>query len=171
MAHRGQERKLYISYVAPHNHAWPQTIARWFKDTLTQAGADTTMFNAHSTKVAAASATQSKGCPIDNVIEAGRWSHVTTFAKYYGKAVSYRLVLQMPFLRNKCIYVQTKYGANVRLFWNLTWSWVLHAVWDNWKIKRGLSGSWKFDWASTEHCMHKGIRVHNQHFIHFFALE
>ena len=46
---------------------------------------DTTVFKAHSTRAAAASAASAKKCAIDDVLKDGGWSSVTTLAKYYGE--------------------------------------------------------------------------------------
>ena len=82
---RRHERKLFISHVEPHTHVGTQSIARRLKDVLTKAGIDTYVFKAHSTRSVASSAAKLNGCPIDEVVKAGGWSSVTTFAKYCGK--------------------------------------------------------------------------------------
>ena len=50
-----QSDKLLVSYVAPHKAVSSETISRWLKNMLSDAGIDTTKYSAHSTRAAAAS--------------------------------------------------------------------------------------------------------------------
>ena len=80
---RGTETQLLISYQKPYGPVSKSTVARWIRDVLHRAGADTSRFGAHSTWSARTSAAVAKGTPVDAVLKAAGWS---TFSKYYKKA-------------------------------------------------------------------------------------
>ncbi|XP_033096845.1 uncharacterized protein LOC117101084 [Anneissia japonica] len=58
---RGTENQLLVSYLKPHKKVVSSTVSRWICDMLSQAGVDTQQFKAHSTRGAAASASQRLG--------------------------------------------------------------------------------------------------------------
>jgi len=84
---RGDEKQLLITYSKPHKKASKDTISRWLKDTLIAAGVDTTVYSAYSVRSASTSAAKAKGVPIDQILTAGGWSSMSTFAKYYNKPI------------------------------------------------------------------------------------
>lgn len=88
---RGPESKLFISYTKPHQCVSKDTLARWIKDTLNRAGVDTSLFGAHSTRSASASAAVSRGVPLVTIMKAAGWSAESTFAKFYKKAPTVNL--------------------------------------------------------------------------------
>ena len=53
---RGEETQLLISFVKPHKAVAKDTIGRWVKSVLANAGIDTNQFGAHSTRSASTSA-------------------------------------------------------------------------------------------------------------------
>ena len=75
--------KLFLSYLKPHKEASKSTIARWIKTLLGLAGIDTTVFSAHSTRAASASAMKACGVPIGQILQTAGWSSEKTFAKHY----------------------------------------------------------------------------------------
>ena len=52
---------LFISYVKPHKPVSAQRIAKWIKATIGEAGIDTNIFSAHSTRGAASTAAVKQG--------------------------------------------------------------------------------------------------------------
>ena len=69
---RGVENKLFISYVKPHKAVSKDTISRWIRTVMMNAGLDVTTFKPHSTRSAATSkATQASICSYTGYIEAG----------------------------------------------------------------------------------------------------
>ena len=54
---------------------------------LGQAGIDTSIFKAHSTRSAAASAAANAGITTADILRAADWSNETTFTKFYYKPV------------------------------------------------------------------------------------
>ena len=47
---QGSETKLFLSFIKPHKAVTSSTIARWLRTILEQAGIDTEIFSAHSTR-------------------------------------------------------------------------------------------------------------------------
>ena len=82
---RGQEKRLFLSYVPPHKAVGSETIGRWIKFTLSVAGIDTNKFTAHSTRSASCSAASRKGVPLETIMKATGWSSSSTFARFYNK--------------------------------------------------------------------------------------
>ncbi len=58
---RGDETKLFVFFIKPHNAVTSSTIARWLKTTLEQSGID--------------------------VLKAANWSSESVFQKFYHKKV------------------------------------------------------------------------------------
>ena len=75
-----------ISTVKPHNAVTSQTISRWVKLIMRQAGI-TDKFKPHSTRAASTSAALEKGVPLLDIIKTAGWSNAKTFAKYYHKQI------------------------------------------------------------------------------------
>ena len=84
---RGTETKLFISYIKPHKPVTSSTIARWLRATLDQAGIDSTVFGAHSTRGASASAAARGGVTTEDILRAANWSSESVFQKFYHKEV------------------------------------------------------------------------------------
>ncbi|KAJ8917626.1 hypothetical protein NQ315_000109 [Exocentrus adspersus] len=75
---------LFLSYKKPHAAASKQTISRWVKNTLNEAGVDTSTFTAHSTRHASTSCALRGGVSVDIIRKSAGWSeNSSTFAKWY----------------------------------------------------------------------------------------
>ncbi len=81
--------KLFLSLSTPHKGVCSVTIARWVKNTLTDAGIDTLTFSAHSTRSASTSLAKAKGLSISEISKAAGWSNDHTFARHYRKPIAY----------------------------------------------------------------------------------
>ena len=81
----GTEQSLFISYKKPHERVTVQTIGRWIRYTLQEAGVDTSIYKAHSTRAAATSAANRKGVPITQILSAAGWANERTFRRFYNK--------------------------------------------------------------------------------------
>lgn len=84
---RGDETKLFLSYVKPYKAVSRDTISRWTKATLKLCGIDTSVFSAHSTRAASASKACARAVPIQDIMNQAGWSSAQTFYKYYNKPV------------------------------------------------------------------------------------
>ena len=90
---RGTETKLFISYIKPHKAVTSSTVARWLRGTLDQAGIDSTIFGAHSTRGASASAAARGGVTTEDILKAANWSSESLFQKFYHKNVDRAAVI------------------------------------------------------------------------------
>ena len=77
------------------NNLWNQcgisvesTIGRWIKDQLKEAGIDTSILSAHSTRGAAGSKAFANGVPLKSILNQGHWARESTFAKFYQRDVN-----------------------------------------------------------------------------------
>lgn len=81
---RINHKNLFITLKKPHSPASTHTLSRWIKDVLTDAGIDSTIFTAHSTRHAATSAAHRKGLNINLIKSTAGWSDKSqNFAKFY----------------------------------------------------------------------------------------
>ena len=88
--HRGDtdSNQLLLSFQKPFKPVSKDTIARWIKNVLKDAGIDTTKFGAHSTRAASTSAAAKAGTPLEVILESAGWSNCGTFAKVYQKPIN-----------------------------------------------------------------------------------
>ena len=97
-----ETHQLLITYRKPHHPAHKDTIARWLKSMLKEAGIDTTRFTAHSYRSATTSNVRQRDVPIQVILKQGQWSSENTFGKYYSKEIEYdsnlygRTILELP---------------------------------------------------------------------------
>ena len=76
---------LIISTTPPFNTASTATIARWTKETLANAGIDTGLFKAHSTRGASTSKLSALHVPVAEIMAKAKWKSECTFRKFYEK--------------------------------------------------------------------------------------
>lgn len=79
---------LFIGAVRPYKPVTGSTIGRWIKDLLAEAGVNTAVFSAHSTRSAASSAAVAKGAPIDSILKTASWASESTFTAFYRREVT-----------------------------------------------------------------------------------
>ena len=82
---RGEETKLFLSFIKPHKAVTSSTIARWLTMTLEQASS---VIGAHSTRGASASAAARGGITTEDILKAANWSSESVFQKFYHKEVN-----------------------------------------------------------------------------------
>lgn len=73
-----ERNQLLISYVEPHKLVVSCTIAGWLVRLLKEASIDTDEFRAHLTRGASTSTAQAMGLSCSEILEAARWSKITT---------------------------------------------------------------------------------------------
>ena len=66
---RGDVKQLFISYTKPHKAVSPDTVSRWIKTTLVDAGIDTSKYSAHSTRSASTSAAKGNNIFIATIMK------------------------------------------------------------------------------------------------------
>ena len=84
---RGTCTQLLISFNKPHSAVSKDTIGRWIKRVMFEAGIDTSLFKAHSTRAAASSAAKRDNYPIEHILKSAGWSNHKTFEKFYDKII------------------------------------------------------------------------------------
>ena len=84
---RKEERKLFISFIKPHKAVTSSSIARWLRLILENAGINSSIFGAHSTRGASASAAFRAGITTSDILQAANWSSESVFQKFYHKEV------------------------------------------------------------------------------------
>ena len=76
--------RLLVSYITPHGPVEADTISRWLKTTLKDAGICTTVFTAHSTRAVAASCA-ARSLDIGTIMASVGWKSSQTFQRFYHK--------------------------------------------------------------------------------------
>ena len=65
---RGQEIRLFISFVAPYKDVCKDTISRWMRTIMTASGIDMSFLKPHSARSASMSAVSDKGLPLTTIL-------------------------------------------------------------------------------------------------------
>ena len=79
--------RLFITYIKPHKEASRDTISRWTKAVMKEAGIDMTVFAAHSTRAASTSKAATRNVPLNTILKTAGWSNENTFTKFYKKQI------------------------------------------------------------------------------------
>ena len=77
----GYVRELLITYGKPHKPASRDSVGRWIKNELTNAGVDRTVFKPHSCRSASVSKAKVNDVPTSVMLERGCWKRDSTFKK------------------------------------------------------------------------------------------
>ena len=78
-----QPDQLFIGITKPHAPVQACTIAHWVKTVLKDAGINTSVFTAHSTRSASTSVAMSGGASLQEILSQADWSSSSTFHKHY----------------------------------------------------------------------------------------
>ena len=76
---------LFLSYQKPHKGVTKDTISRWSREMMSEAGINTDLYTTHSSRSAASSMAHQRGLPMRELCEACGWSREKTFAQHYNK--------------------------------------------------------------------------------------
>ena len=82
---RGEHSQLFLCDARPFSLVLRESISRWFKTVMQQAGIDITKFKPHSTRAASTSGAKRNAVPLENILTAAGWKSDCVFAKYYNK--------------------------------------------------------------------------------------
>lgn len=84
----GVGNELLITFKKPHHNASSQSISRWIRKVMQNAGIDTSQFGSHSTRHASTSSVDKKGVSMDIIRSAAGWSNNSkTFAIFYKRPI------------------------------------------------------------------------------------
>ena len=81
--------QLLLCYVRPHGPASKDTISRWLKEILSDAGIEN--FAPHSFRGASSSAMLASGVTLDDILKSAGWTNASTFHKFYNRIVESKL--------------------------------------------------------------------------------
>lgn len=71
---RGEETRLFVSFIQPHTAVTSSSIARWLKTIQQEGGIDTKIIGAHSKCGASTSAAAKGGIATTDILKAANWS-------------------------------------------------------------------------------------------------
>ena len=84
---REDENKLFISFAKPHKRVSKDTIARWIRTVMSNAGIDVAVYKPHSMRSAATSKAKQARVPMQDILKQAGWSNQRTFDRFYDKPV------------------------------------------------------------------------------------
>uniref|UniRef100_A0A1X7TZX5 Tyr recombinase domain-containing protein n=1 Tax=Amphimedon queenslandica TaxID=400682 RepID=A0A1X7TZX5_AMPQE len=84
---RENENRLIISFIKPHKAVTSSFIARWLRTAFEEAGIDSSIFRAHSTRGASASAAARGGVTLEKILKAANYNSESVFERFYHKEV------------------------------------------------------------------------------------
>ena len=84
---RGKVQQLFISFAKPHHGVSKDTIYRWIKKVMQQAGIDTSVFKPHSTRAASTSKARSCNVSLTSVMKAASWRSDCVFSRFHNKPI------------------------------------------------------------------------------------
>ena len=83
----GSTTCLFITTSKPYRPASKDTLTRWIKSVLHDAGIDMTIFTPHSTRLASTSKAATK-VTVETVLKTGGWRSMRTFANHCNKQIN-----------------------------------------------------------------------------------
>lgn len=82
---RGTETKLFLSHKKPHHPVSKDTISRWIRSVMADAGVDVSTFKPHSTRSASTSKVKKASVSVKEIMDTAGWSSQRTFDRFYNK--------------------------------------------------------------------------------------
>ena len=79
--------QLFLAVNEPHLPVSKDTIARWIRQLLVQAGIDVNIFKAHSVRAASVSTAKNCFVPVQDIMSRAGWAQEKTFSTYYHKPI------------------------------------------------------------------------------------
>ncbi len=84
---KNDQSLLFLATRSPFRSVGASTIGRWIKTLLAEAGVDTSVYSAHSTRGASASRAASAGVSVENILRSGGWASESVFVRHYRREV------------------------------------------------------------------------------------
>lgn len=85
---RGQVTSLFITFKKPHAKASKDSVSRWIKTVMKEAGLNTQLYRPHSVRSASSSAASRGGAPIQDILDTAGWASSSVFGKFYKKPLA-----------------------------------------------------------------------------------
>ncbi|XP_060584890.1 uncharacterized protein LOC132740864 isoform X1 [Ruditapes philippinarum] len=96
---RGEEKRLFISYIKPYKFVVSTTISRWIKCVMRDAGIDVDKYKTHSARGAVTSKAKQSGVPLNEIMKVAGWATERTFAQFYEKPLETEVSFQSAVLQ------------------------------------------------------------------------
>jgi len=84
---RGKTQELVLTTKKPIKAASTDSVARWVKTVMHQAGIDVSVYTAGSVRSASSSKAKQGGASMEEIMRAGGWARKSTFATFYDKPI------------------------------------------------------------------------------------
>ena len=84
---RCEHKQLLLSFMQPHSPVSRDTITRWCKTLLKDAGIDISKFSCHSTRAASTSCLMTRNVDLKDIMLAAGWTQEQTFHRFYNLPV------------------------------------------------------------------------------------
>ena len=65
---------LFVSFQKPHGAIGTQSLSRWIRYLLSDAGIDMAIFCPHSVRASSSAAAKRRGATVDTILQAGSWA-------------------------------------------------------------------------------------------------
>ena len=76
-------QKIFVTHHEPIREADKETLSRWIKEIMKNAGINLNIFKPHNCWSASSSAAKKPGVSIEAILKKRQWSNCRTFQKYY----------------------------------------------------------------------------------------
>ena len=83
-------KKLFLSHILPNKSVGCDSLRRWLKEALKDAGIDTEVFQGHSIRAATSSKAAVRGMSMKEILGMGQWSTSSMWQRFYNKEIRYR---------------------------------------------------------------------------------
>jgi len=93
-AYREKCKLLFLTHQKPIHEASKDTLSRWAKTGLTEAGIDVNQYSSHSFRAASTSAAKAGGISLEDILATAGWSNSNTFAVFYDRPLLNQQELQ-----------------------------------------------------------------------------
>ena len=112
-----QKQALFLSYKAPFKPVATCSIARWLKLVMAEAGANTSVFKAHSTRAASTSEAQMQGLSTAQIIERANWSKGSRKTFIQLKKINIKnQYYQSSYFEQAILYLLTVYEIKLEIY-------------------------------------------------------
>ena len=93
--HLRSSNPLFISFQRPHHAISKDTIARWCRQMMSNAGIDIDKYTTHSCRSAASSCAKSRKVELKKILDSCGWTSERSFALHYDKHIQQDTIAEM----------------------------------------------------------------------------
>ena len=84
---KSADEGFFITTVPPYKQCSKDTIARWIKETLSLAGINSGIYQAHSLRSVSTASASYKGVNLSTILKSANWTRNSIFKKCYKKEI------------------------------------------------------------------------------------